>query len=384
MNSKFAADKKKNNLLFVIPSLRRAGAETQAIDLINTVDAEKYNKTVAVLSSNIDQIDSIDQSMAEVIKFARRFKFDLSIIRNLSAFISSREIDIIHCTLQFSLLIAWLAVFFSKKNPKLIVAIHTTLQRNRKDEILDRYLYRYLLARCSKIIFVCQAQADYWVRKFPEISDRAEVVYNGIDVEYFKRGLMTKEAEDLRQKLMIEPSDCVLTCVAGFRPEKGHRYLLHAFAELAGQCQLILAGDGEYKKEMESLANVLNISDKVHFIGSVSDIRPVLELAHLSILASTAVETFSIAMLESMSMRVPMLATDIGGLKEAISPGKNGELVPIADQEALTMTLKRMILGTQWLERAGISAREVVVERFTIEKMVFDTEHVMAEALKRV
>ena len=105
--------------------------------------------------------------------------------------------------------------------------------------------------------------------------------------------------------------------------------------------------------------------------------RPLLAASDLTVLASTAVETFSIAMLESMAMGVPMVVTDVGGLKEAIIDGSCGYVVkpgaPVEFSEAISEILK----DRDKLFEMGENALEKVSLNFTRDGMIEDTEKIL-------
>jgi glycosyltransferase involved in cell wall biosynthesis len=96
-------------------------------------------------------------------------------------------------------------------------------------------------------------------------------------------------------------------------------------------------------------------------------------------LASTAVETFSMAMLESMSMGVPVIATNIGGLKEAIIPGENGMLVPPGDPVALCRAMQEAAENRERFAAYGIRARQLVIANFSVNAMAKATETILHE-----
>ena len=367
----------KLKALFIVPSLQRGGAETQALDLINCLDSGRIEKYLGVLDREIDQINRLDEANVNFHHFNRSRKLDISVAKDIAHLIDGQSIDVIHCTLQISLFYGWLAIRLARRKPRLIVALHTTVNVSYREELFDRLLFSRLIRRCDKVIFVCQTQAEYWGGKYPELRDKSVVIYNGVDPDYFRRELFLERGAELRRSLSIPSEAGVIVCIAGFRKEKGHRYLVDAFARLEDSSHLILAGDGVLRNEIESLVGNLNLLDRVHFLGNVSDVRPALAAANLSVLASTAVETFSIAMLESMAMQVPVVVTDIGGLHEAVQQGINGDIVNMADVDSLEKSLRQYINELERLRNMGENARIRVKEMFSQKKMVDNTEAVL-------
>jgi len=374
----------KNRILFIVPTLCRAGAETQLIDLVNSLDSRDFEKTLVVFERNIDQLDRLDEQNIAFHHYIRAHKYDFSMARKIARLIDENNIDVIHCTLQKSLLVGWLAVRFARTKPKLVIAIHTTVNVAWKPEFFDQVLYRWLVGLCGRVIFVCQAQAEYWKAKYPSsLRNKAAVIYNGVDLDYFHRQPFLGQGRELRREQSVAAGAAVITCIAGFRREKGHRYLIEAFARLEGDSYLLLAGDGPLRTEMEKFAKQKNVDDRVRFLGEVKDVRPLLAATDVFVLASTAVETFSMAMLESMAMEVPTIVTDIGGLREAVVPGETGELLAPAAPEQLADALQRYIGDRQLLRKMGEIARERVQERFSKDAMTHATAEILNEVSGR-
>ena len=364
-------------MLFIVPTLRRAGAETQVIDLVNGLSNEVFDKSLLSFGANVDQLDRVDAENVEFFHVPQQSKFDFSIVRGIAQVIDRKRIDVIHCTIQISLLMAWLARRRASRDPSLVLAIHTTKNVSAKNELFDRTLYRWLMSSAADIIFVCRSQAEYWHRRFPGLAGKSTVIYNGVDTGFFEPSAFVDAGQAFREQHGIPPQAAVVTCIAGFRPEKGHADLLRAFAALPGEPYLLLAGDGTCRASAEALAAELGVASRVRFLGKISDVRPLLSASDVSVLASTAVETFSIAMLESMAMAVPTVTTDIGGLSEAILPGETGDLVPPGDPPRLTAALAKYLDDREHLRAMGDKARERVVRCFAEAMMIDSTERLL-------
>jgi glycosyltransferase involved in cell wall biosynthesis len=303
-------------ILFVVPSLTRAGAEKQLVDLVNELSSDKFEKHLLCYETDRSLSEIVDRDSV-VLHFENKTrKFDYRLVRRIADVIDSHAIDVVHCSLQNALLFGGLACRLSSRSVRLFGVIHTTINVDLKHELADRLLYQFLLRRCTEVWFVCHSQAQHWINKFAFLESKSCVIYNGVDSRSFVPDGTSKQADQLRPKYAIPTDAVVLSCVAGFRPEKGHDILLRAFKKVVNSCPhayLALVGDGPTRTEVEQLADELGIRDQVLFLGRLDDVRPVLSISCCTILASTAVETFSIAMLESMSMGVPVVATDIGG-----------------------------------------------------------------------
>jgi glycosyltransferase involved in cell wall biosynthesis len=366
--------------LFVLPSLMRGGAETQLINLVNGLDPERFEKHLFIIERQIDQINRIDRTQVNFHHRARRNKFDFSPALEIARLIDQEGIGIIHCSLQIALLFGWLALRFSRRQPSLIAALHTTQNRDLKHELYDRLMYQWLLRSCDQVICVCETQRSHWLSKYPFLKGKTAVVYNGVDPLFFNRQAMENAGRDLRNRLGIPDNAFVASCIAGIRPEKGHSVLITAFASVINACPeayLLLVGDGILRDEVERLVRKKGLATQVLFLGNLSDVRPALAASHCSIIAS-AVETFSMAMLESLAMELPVVATDIGGTGEVVKENETGYLVRSNDVDGLAEAIIRMVSQPERRAAMGKRGREVVESQFTNQNMVRHTAELLS------
>ena len=368
--------------LIVIPSLKRSGAETQAVELANGLAGKGHQVHLCSFEPELHQRDRL----ADAIRFhhvARKARYDLSLTARIAEVIDREGIEIVQGILQFAVLVAWMAARRSVRKPPVVAGVHTTINRGLKQELQDRLLYRWILASLPAIVFVCNYQRDHWIRKFPDLQSLARVVHNGVDLNRFRRDEFQEAARRLRKELGIPSNAFVFACIAAFRPEKGHRLLIEAFAQLPTDTYLILAGDGSELKTIEFIVQNSGISSRVRFLGNVADVRPVIVASDATVLTSTAVETFSMAMLESMALEVPMIAARIGGLPEAIIQGETGLLFPIGDVNALRSGMKEMTgMGAQ-VRAMGHAAGEKIRTSYTFSAMTDRSECVLNDVLSQ-
>ncbi len=365
--------------LIVVPSLARAGAETHAIDLANGLATRGHSIHLCSFEHQLDQRDRLSEEV-QFHHVLRRSKYDLQLIAAIARIIDREQIEVIHGVMQFAVLIAWLAARQSIRRPPVVAGIHTTTNRGIKQEVQDRIIYRWMLRRLPSVVFVCDFQREFWLKRYPALKPLAHVVHNGIDVNRFQRQDFQTGAERMRGNLGLSESSILFACIAGFRPEKGHRLLIKAFAKLPSHVHLVLAGDGNERPAIEAQVAGADVVGRVHFLGSVADVRTLIVASDATVLASTAVETFSMAMLESMALEVPMIAPAIGGLPEAIEHEITGLLFPIGDVLGLEANMRRMAKSPALARSMGCAAANKVRHFFTLERMIEGHERLL-EAL---
>ncbi|MDN3513895.1 MAG: glycosyltransferase family 4 protein [Candidatus Brocadia sp.] len=365
------------NILFIVPSLRLAGAERQVVDLINGLSGERFNIHFFTFENELDQLENINTSKVKFYNHPRRYKFDFAPAKRIARIIVTESIDVVHCTLQIALLYGFIGRMLAKKKVKFIDAVHTTVNRNRKYELLDRILYLPLMKRCDRIIAVCENQRKHWIEKYPCLKEKFITIHNGIDIEKFKDNIKEDEKKQIKTSLEIEDDELVIGMVAGFRPEKGHEYAFKALKLVIASgvhVKLVLIGDGERRDYLQSIARELGIWDNIIWLGLQKEPKGYLSIFDIFLMPSTAVETFSIAMLEALAMNKPVIATDLGGTSEMVIDGQNGFLIRPKNPEEIAAKIKYLIENPDNLKRLSQNTRASVINKFTKELMVRKTE----------
>jgi len=372
----------RNRILFVVPALRRAGAESQLLTLVNGLQSEKFEKHVVSYLPGDDLVSDFCSDV-HVHECFRRRKFDPGVGRDIAHIIDQHEIDIVHCTLLNALMYGLLGKMFARRKPPIVSVIHTTKNVDSKHELAEKFVYRPLLKCASQIWFVSTLQAALWIEKMPFIGTKCRTIHNGVDTDYFSPGRFIDAGVSLREQLGIAPEASVICCVAGLRPEKLHSVLISAIGIVRNRrvpCKLLIAGEGSMERPLRTLVEDLDLEDDVYFLGALSDVRPLLAASDCKVLASAA-ETFSIAMLESMAMGVPVISTEVGGASEAIEDGISGALVPAGDVTALADRIVEILDGKALRFKMGALARETVIRDFRTESMVTRSAACLQEVL---
>lgn len=187
-------------------------------------------------------------------------------------------------------------------------------------------------------------------------------------------------ANNLRASLQLDDAP-VFAMVARFQSAKGHDIALRALAKLKERrWTLVLAGalDTSWADEMKKLAGQLGIEDRVRFIGHRDDVANVYACADI-LLAPSRREALSLTLLEAAAFGKPIVATDVGGIGEAVSNGETGLLVPPENPAALAEAIKTLLDDASLYERMKKAARRRYEQLFSLEKMVHTTRTVYRE-----
>jgi glycosyltransferase involved in cell wall biosynthesis len=358
-------------VLFLVNSLGVGGAEKQVVTLLNTLDTGRVRPSIAYLKAAspalLPQLRT--DKLEAVISGDARGALDIDCIRRLADFVRQNDLQALVCTNTYSTFYGYLIRRFSRREVALISVYHTTVLRSLKEKLL-MLLYRWVCKRCDVLVFVCENQRTYWEARGLR-ARRNEVIANGIDTAHFTDSYSPEVKREFRARAGFGPDDYVIGLCSALRPEKAHGDLLEAVAKLRAKAipaKVLLIGEGAERERIERKARELGLQEHLHITGLQMDVRPWIACTDVMTLVSRAIETFSLAALESMALGKPLVMSDIGGASEQVVPGETGFLFPAGDADALVRHLTT--LNDRTLSaRMGVAAARRVRQLYTVEGM---------------
>ena len=357
-------------VLFIVNSLGLGGAEKQVVTLLNHLDPGHFRLHLAYLKRNERLLPELQTGrLHELVCCDVSRGIERHAITQLASLIRMHHIDVIVCTNTYSMLYGYLARRSVGGGPKLVTVYHTTVLRAFKEK-MQMLLYQQLFKRTDLLLYVCENQRDYWRdRGLRAAADG--VVHNGIDVDFFSDVQMPEQSLQMRHRLGFSPDDYVIGLCSSLRPEKAHGDLLQAVARLRAQgcpAKALLIGDGTERAAIERHIETLGLGEHVVITGMQQDVRPYIGSCDVMTLVSHAIETFSLAALESMALGKPLVMSDIGGASEQVVHGQTGFVFEPGDIETLTAHLRSLDSPTL-RARMGVAGARRVRQLFTVEAM---------------
>jgi glycosyltransferase involved in cell wall biosynthesis len=189
--------------------------------------------------------------------------------------------------------------------------------------------------------------------------------------------LSETERAALRAARGVAEGDFLVGILARIEPYKGHMYLLEAAERLLGQgrkIKILVAGTGEYEREVRARARTPGVADAVEFLGFVEEPAPFLGILDAQVNAST-VEATSLSLLEGMSIGLPAVASDDGGNTRVIRDGENGLVFKSRDSARLADCLARLMDDAALRDKLGAGALEIYAREFTGDRTARETEN---------
>jgi glycosyltransferase involved in cell wall biosynthesis len=216
-------------------------------------------------------------------------------------------------------------------------------QRDTMPFTLDDGFVRRALDRCPVIVSNSEHGADFLV-SHGALRERIRIIPNGVALAPARAA-----RPEWRRRLDASNGDVVVASVAHFYTRKDHETLLEAWRRVLDDADgtrdrltLVLAGRSEGRRELlEGLARDLGVHDRVRFAGDVEDVAGLLAASDVGVL-STPAEGCSNAVLEKMAAGLPVVATDVPGVREVVGEDARHLLAPPRDPDALASALGRL------------------------------------------
>lgn len=372
-------------IIGIMPGLGFGGAEIQSLLLFNGLCRQGYQVKLIILDEKRAELaGSLDKDI-QLMPIRRRAYIDPAAIMQVRRMIKKDKPDIITMVDSYPTIYGFIMNRIFRMKLKNITILHNTIPPNLKCSLQNRIIYGPAINKLGRTVFVSSRQKKYWMDMYSIREAKSVIIHNGIDVSFFEQFAESSSIEKCRQQLGIPLNIPVIAMNASLTPAKCHEHMLAAVERLKKngiRLFLLIIGDGPRKDYLKDISKSKGISDRIMFTGYVKDIRPYLMCADISALTSVAVETFSVAALESMAMGKPVIMSDIGGACEIVDQGINGYLYNAGNVSDLMTCIKKLLKGKQ-CQRMGAAAMEKAKVEFGYDKMLNAYVKLIEEELSR-
>jgi len=221
---------------------------------------------------------------------------------------------------------------------------------------------------CSKIICVSEYDNQLALKYRITPEEKIMTIHNGVEI--------TNHKPQTTNKLKAPNSKLQIVFVGRLDKQKDSELLLEAFSELPdnikSKAEVLIIGDGPKLEKLQTINNKLQI-DNVRFLGGLprEKVFEILRESDVFVLISNW-EGFPRSILEAMSCALPVIASDVGGVSEALTP-EIGFLIKRGDKERLKKALTELIENKELREKMGRAAHERVEKEFSLERMLKKT-----------
>ncbi|MDO8603538.1 MAG: glycosyltransferase [Candidatus Omnitrophota bacterium] len=301
----------RKNILFIMQDLEMGGAEQLKLCIQKYINKEKYRITYCCINRIGIIGEEVIKNGGNVICLNINDKFyNLAATYKLYKLVRKIKPDLIQSALfnaNFHARIVGMLV-----STPVIIEEHGMYAWKRWYHIL---IDRILSGFTYKIIVPSKSVKDFLMAQEALSSDKIEVLYNCVDLDLMKSKPVR---EDERRRLGAREDVFVVGAVGTLRKEKGHDILLDAFKIVLAECKsamLFIVGDGYLYRRLTEKSRMLSIEKNVIFLGRRLGILGFLSALDLFVMPSLS-EGLGIALLEAASLRVPCVASEVGGINE--------------------------------------------------------------------
>lgn len=333
-------------ILFLYTQLGVGGAQKVIIDLINNLEKEKFKITLACdggsrlsnLNSNIniEHINFLDKSPKGIINS----------ISKLYKIVKEDKIEIIHSHHRYTTALANL-VFMFDKNIKVIHTEHNVFPDKN-----------FINLRGKNIIAVSNVVRENLIKNRVK-EKNIKLIHNGIKVK--KESTYKKNNDNIIR----------IGVIARLSKQKGHIYLLKALKNIINyvdNIKIFMIGDGEEKDTLLKFVTDNKLCEYVEFCGNIDNVLDIIPDFKFFVLPSEY-EGLPISILEIMSKKNIVIATDVGGNREIIEDGINGFIIkPFSSNELEKKILE--VCRKKELDSLKENAYSTILDKFSLDKMV--------------
>ncbi|MFN2577913.1 MAG: glycosyltransferase [Pyrinomonadaceae bacterium] len=373
----------KPNVLFIIDSFEQGGSERQALQLLRQLHSSgEVRMHLACLQDRGPlRAEAEALGIEEIHEYPLTSFYDFNFVkqlRRLVGYIKKNKIDVLHTHCFYTNIFGMTGAYLAGVPARITSKGETDGFRTPMQKRAERMSFRL----AHRVIANCLAVQNQLVR---EGVNPKQIIqhYNGLDLDRLQPAAgLTREAA--LKVFALPPERRFITIVANLRnPVKNHPMFLRAAARVRAvtpDAAFVLAGEGELMPGLRELAEDLGLSHEVHFIGRCDDVSSLLFASVVGVLSSKA-EGFANAILEYMAAGLPVVATDVGGVREAIVEGETGYVVASGDDEAMAARIIQLLLNDENARRMGARGKAIVSEKFSSERHLRNTLELYGELL---
>ncbi|MDR5727775.1 MAG: glycosyltransferase [Terriglobia bacterium] len=363
MNPDNAGIRGKHDVLHLIGSNLVGGPEKQILHHAEDMQDSEYRLAIGSfhdLRERPELLVAAEQRNIPTVCLPGGVRLDL--VSQLSRILSGRKGSLL-CTHGFKAnVVGYLA---ARATNTLHVAFVRGFTAENMRVIFYEMLERQALKRAQRVVCVSEKQAEQIAAL--RGSRRAPIVVKNAMLPPYSRQHDGEPAS--RSSIGIPDNAFVFGSVGRLSQEKGHRFMISAFHQLCAKAPanaplfLIVVGDGHEQKPLEQQASQLGIREKVYFAGFQGNCTEWMRLLDCVVQPSLTEGTPN-TVLEALCLKVPVIASAVGGIPDLIVDGRNGLLVPSANIPRLAAAMKTMWLHPELRRQLTAGGDELIREYF--------------------
>jgi len=367
-------------ILFYTDTEAFGGAERFLEDIIGHLAGGLHE--ICLVCANPQVFDRISSLNGFTISGCRvKNVFDLKGFFKLLKLFKEHKPDVVHFNLisPYSCQYAALVARITLPRKKIFCTVHMSAVPGSRYPFIGsvrRYIARRTLRAAEKCICPSKSASVFLINNYALDPNRVTTIYNGV------LSVISGQSQDQNIKRLYNLFDKKLVvCVSRLVRDKGLETLVISFKKIARIVQhalLLIIGEGYLLKDLKTLVDKSDLTDKVLFLGFQANINKYLQIADVAVTPSFN-ENLPYSVLEAMAYGKAIVATSVGGIPELINE-ECGVLVPPNDSELLSAGLIKVLTEKDYAEQLAKKAKTRAVQFFSKERMCKEYSRILAGA----
>jgi glycosyltransferase involved in cell wall biosynthesis len=370
----------------ILPYQAIGGTEHATLRLAQATRAAGYENTFFVLESADESADFFQQKGFEVVRYSR---IELGLrtpqiywreSKKLAEKFKQLDLNLIHCA-DYPIAAGISLAGYLANCP---VISHV---RNRHETMQKRD--KFLLRSIKHWVFVSADTRRKFV--FPVSNEKATVLYDGIEIGEKSESIKRENRQSVRREYKIEPDEKIIGTLARFAPQKDFFTLGKAVRHLIDKnlrCKVLIVGSTtreeihrQHFAEVAQFLKEIGVFDYFIFTDFQTDTTRFLHAFDVFVL-STNYEGFPLVNLEASAQKIPVVATAVDGIPEAIVDGETGFLHEHENAEQLAAALEKLLKDSDYAEKIGDAGYKHIEKNFSRRKYSEDVLRLYSRILK--
>lgn len=368
-------------VLNILETISSGGVERRRLSLAKLLDNSKFELKIICTHSGGEIADKMRECGVEVIPIGNLDSpFHYSQHQKVQKIIDEFQPHIIHGAVFEGVTMAAVNGFLKRVPAVIIEETSDPQNRGWKGDLLMK-LFSLV---SDKVIGVSPASVAYLRETLKISSEKAVLVNNGVAMP---RTVLSSEKEQLKKDLGIQPGEIVIGSTGRMLDDNHKRFsdLIASFHLLVQQdlpVKLVLVGDGPLRAHYQEQVNELGLNEKVVFTGYQGDVALYYSIFDIFTLVS-AFEAFGLVLAEAMLHKLPVVATNVGGMRYIVDHEKTGFLVESKNVSQITEALKKLVTNTEMRTVFGTNGYNKAFELYTEERYVNEVARLYEEVLHK-
>jgi sugar transferase (PEP-CTERM/EpsH1 system associated) len=369
---------RKIRVAHIINYLAPAGKEMGIVKLLNHTDPGRFEGFLIVLDRVIDSL-ILDTKRTQLISINKKKGNDPTLPFRLAHILRKNKIDIVH-THAWGTLVEGVVAAKLARVPVVIHGEHGTFHKDPKRKFVQKLMFGW----SDKLLSVSGILADNLTKELELPENSFYSILNGVNSKKYFRD--SEKREKYRNELRCKKETVLIGTVGRTVKVKNQRILIAAAKKLKQKkldFLITIVGDSpenSLRPVLQKETEEQGVADYIKLPGNKSDVPGYLSAFDVFVLPSLS-EGCSNVIQEAMATELPVVASNVGGNPELVTNGKTGFLFDLDNLDELVGILEKLIKDTALRKETGRQAKEKMLKKFSLEKMVENYESFYMKAL---